>query len=449
MEMEAGGPSSKRTRSDEDGGGLDLLSVLPNALLGEIISLLPTKDGARTQVLASRWRPVWRSAPLNLDCNVFRWDERPGIVSRILASHGGPGRCFRIPGGYHRYGADTVDSWIQCPAVDNLQELCLSYPTDGNHSPLPFLSQSILRFSTTLRVATLGHCRLLDSTVQWLNLPQLKKLRLQGVSISECSLQQMIAGFPGLECLLITHSFGFRRVRINSGSIRSIGVRAELCCLPDELKFGELIIKNAPCLEKVLHLDRVSAVHVSVICAPKLETLRCHTSSKISFGSTVIKGVHLDSLATVVHSIKILAVCFDDLSLDTIIDLMKCFPCLEKLYIESSKSAPNNSWLRKHNNLIKCNDFRLKKIVFEMYRGIRSQVKFLTFFISNVRVLESMTIRISAENNNEMFLAEHRRKLENRASRGDLIHFTTDKSFRYAWDIKEVHDLDSTDPFAC
>jgi len=453
--MEAGGPSSETRRrvGEDEGGGADRISDLPDAVLGDIISLLPTKEGARTRILASRWRHLWRSAPLNLDCNnlTASWGEVVDVVSRIITSHQGPGRCFRIPGGSKSYGAATVDSWLQSPAVDNLQELCLSYPT-GNQSLLPPLSESFLRFSTTLRVATIGHCHLRDSTVQGLQLPQLKLLTLELVSISECSLQHLIAECPALECLLINHSFGFSRLRINSVSIRSVGVRAEYY-VKDELKFGELIIENAPCLEKLLHLDLISDLHVSVIFAPKLETLRCHsdTSSKISFGSTVIQGLLIFRLTTVVRSIKILSVDMCILNLDTIIDLMRCFPCLEKLYIQSYKSGPNNFWIGKHKNLIRCHDIRLKKIVFKTYCGIKSQVSFLTFFVLNARVLESMILRIEAKNYNKEFLAKHRRKLqiENRVSRGAQFQFTTDICARNAWDIKDVHDLDLADPFAC
>jgi hypothetical protein len=47
-----------------------------------------------------------------------------------------------------------------------------------------------------------------------------------------------------------------------------------------------------------------------------------------------MKGFIVDSFTTKVSTVKILAVEMDALSLDAVIDLMRCFPCLEKLYIQ-------------------------------------------------------------------------------------------------------------------
>jgi hypothetical protein len=46
------------------------------------------------------------------------------------------------------------------------------------------------------------------------------------------------------------------------------------------------------------------------------------------------KGLRVDCLAMVVRTIKILAVCMEPLNLDLVIELMRCFPCLENLYIQ-------------------------------------------------------------------------------------------------------------------
>ena len=95
MEVHSGGPSTKRARlapsatassdglevaagsgegaptdfeDEEEQSGPDRISDLPDAILGEVISRLSTREGIRTRMLARRWRLVWPTAPLNLDC---------------------------------------------------------------------------------------------------------------------------------------------------------------------------------------------------------------------------------------------------------------------------------------------------------------------------------------------------------------------------------------------
>jgi hypothetical protein len=47
------------------------------------------------------------------------------------------------------------------------------------------------------------------------------------------------------------------------------------------------------------------------------------------------KGLRIvdEQLVTVVRTVKTLSLNMDSLSLDRVIQLMRCFPCLEKLYI--------------------------------------------------------------------------------------------------------------------
>jgi hypothetical protein len=69
------------------------------------------------------------------------------------------------------------------------------------YRPQPPPPQSTFRFPATLRVLTIGNCNLPDSTVQKLQFPLLKRLGLELVSISECSLHGLITACPALECL--------------------------------------------------------------------------------------------------------------------------------------------------------------------------------------------------------------------------------------------------------
>ncbi|KAM0826210.1 hypothetical protein ACQ4PT_069030 [Festuca glaucescens] len=264
--MEAGG--SARSKKRRRRWRVDRINDLPDAILGEIVSHLPTKNGARTQTLSSRWLRLWHSAPLNLDSRglPFREDALAGVLSRVLSAHQGPRRSFRVPATFLCDRPAKVDGWLRSPALDNLQELEFWRAPDYQQSLLP-APASIFRFSPALRATTIAKCTFPDAIViQGLRFPRLWQLTLHEVGISECSLQRMIAGCPSLESLLLIRSFGFRYIRINSPNLRNIGMRAEPECgwhRINRLHPGELIVENAPCLERLLHLDRNGDMQIS------------------------------------------------------------------------------------------------------------------------------------------------------------------------------------------
>ncbi|KAL6631322.1 hypothetical protein ACP70R_028172 [Stipagrostis hirtigluma subsp. patula] len=414
----------------EEGDGIDRISHLPDVVLGEIISLLPTMDAVRTQSLASRWRGLWLCSPLNLDHSSLPADEevQAGLITRILAAHPGPARRFSVRPSDLQDRPAMVAAWLQSPALYNLQELefCDRRVSPRWWGDKPSLPASTFRFSATLRVLTICQCSILDSTVETFHLPQLKQLSLVCVTISDGSLHGMIDGCPVLESLLLEESHGFSSVRINSRTLISIGISSE-----------EVIIEDAPMLERLLQLEPFIDQRLSVISAPKLETLGLTGLGSISelvFGSTVI---------------QVLAISFNNLCLDMVINLMRCFPCLEKLYIMSSMSRNRNFWRRKHRNLIKGLDIRLKTVVLSGYRGINSQINFATFFVLNAKMLELMRFE-GSDSDKDWFISEQRRvlQLEKRASRGAQFCFATSHGWRHYFShIKNVHDLSITNPF--
>ncbi|CAL5052224.1 unnamed protein product [Urochloa decumbens] len=440
------------------GGGddVDRISTLPDAILGEIISLLPTKDGARTQTLASRWRHLWLSAPLNIDHSSMPTghEAQAGIISRILAAHSGPARRFSVPNFHLYYRKATVDAWLRSPALDRLQELEFN---DGGWNTWQSLPASAFRFTATLCVFTMSRCSLLDETVKTFRFPQLRQLALVYMEISDVALHGITSASacPVLEYLLI-NGCSVHCLRINSPSLKSIAMSS-----------GEVIIEDAPLLQRLFQLQ--TGLDISVISAPKLETLGClDYDSKLVFGTTVIQKLCAVSFTAVVCSVRILAIYMYDLNLDMVINLLRCFPCLERLYIEpSGRKGTNyfsitnpdlirckNLWRRKLCDLIRCLDIRLKKIVLKNYRGIKSEVNFASFFVLNAKMLELMRFQIGEYNDNEKFIAEQRRSLhlEKRASRHAQFYFTTGcEKYRHNLSqfahINRVSDLSIIDPF--
>jgi hypothetical protein len=272
MAMAAGADRGKRIRLDEGGEEelVDRISSLPDGVLGDIVSLLPTKDGARTQILSSRWRPIWRSAPLNLELPVGTWmRRRADDVSRILSAHPGPGRRFCTQLQYLNHGDRfaALDEWLRSPALDNFQELQFHLRIYQESSLLPPLPESVHRFSSTLLAASFGGCAFPEGNgASPLHLPLLKQLSLSDVRITQTSLHALLVACPALESLLLGNIMGYSRVQIVSHSLRSIGLWPGHGRCTD---LQQLIIKDAPCLERLICF-RTGCSMLSLISAPKL-----------------------------------------------------------------------------------------------------------------------------------------------------------------------------------
>ncbi|XP_020174192.1 FBD-associated F-box protein At5g27750-like [Aegilops tauschii subsp. strangulata] len=308
------------------GSGKDRISDLQDAILGEVISRISTREGIRTRILARRWRPVWPTAPLNLDCpkipvarllnaletvhveiisRVSAYSEElariryigtwhqgktvPGdgscLPESILSSHVGTVLRLCIPVCYLQCRPSTVHAWLESPRLNNLQ--------------IP------------------------DHYVEVLELPLVKRLSLVEVDISDFSLQSMInSGCPALECLLLVCNRERHRITINSPNLVSIGIRGEI---------GKFIIEDAPSLQRLIHDLQSNNMEVFIVSAPKLERLG---KFRISLDSTGLMGLATASLSTMRQSVKTLFLAMT-YQVDLVIHLLKCLPNLENLFVQS------------------------------------------------------------------------------------------------------------------
>ena len=147
---------------------IDLLDVI----LAEIISLLPTKDCCRTQVVSTRWHPLWRTVPLNLYCRQISVLPEFDLLRAIVSSHQqGPVQCLCIPTRYLLSIPGKVDAWLTSLEFGKLQ-LFEFYHYHQSFVPriyqefVPTPPLSMSRFSSSLHTATFAWCHIPDDLVQ-------------------------------------------------------------------------------------------------------------------------------------------------------------------------------------------------------------------------------------------------------------------------------------------
>ncbi|PUZ69285.1 hypothetical protein GQ55_2G095100 [Panicum hallii var. hallii] len=440
-----------------DGNGL--IGVLPNEVMSSIISLLPSDDGVRTRAVSSRWRDLWLSAPLNLDDDDLRpWRNGDGLVdliTEILSTHPGPARRLSLTNlarvssthGDDRY--PSFDGWFQSPVLDKIKELHFRYLFRYLNSDVDPLPPSALRF-TDLSVASYGRCHFPEN-LAGVSFPNLRQLTLFDLTNSEATLEAMIQACPAIRSLLLSGNMGFRHVRISSPTLVSLGVST----LRNEAVMEELTIVDAPSMERLLLFETDGGpMNIDVQGAPNLQVLGSLSSSmpRVQLGSTVLQKMIATTVITPMHTVKILALNAGSFELNTFVDILKCFPCLQKLYFTSFVITDFGKTMLNYGALsIPCLDTHLKEIVLRNFRGGKDDIKFAKFFVLNARVLRLMEFRVPIRESTKKWEANQRRKLPkkiNRASQALRFDFVYDDCiFRSFEDTYCTHELSKADPF--
>ncbi|CAO2176474.1 unnamed protein product [Urochloa humidicola] len=430
--------AGSQQHSSAGGGGegdpddLDQTSRLTDDLLLEIITLLPIADGCRTQILSKRWRPLWRFAsPTYKGLTVIPRDQ--DRAAAILRAHQGSIRHFslRWHGGAFK-DHPAVDRLLRQPVLDNLSVMELSYAPYLSAFRNPPPPPAMFRFSPTLRVLIIScdYSRIdfsLNDACCKVDFPQLEQLTLKHVRISESALNAFLSRCHVLQSLVLHHNIGYRHIRITSLTLRSLGItdghirdtQSQEC---QENRFEEVVIEHAPLLERLSPHDIIYHIKIRVIHAPKLKELGYLYSGDKAM---VFKGVELVSLTNAIRTVKILALKTVP-SVDVIIEFLRCFPCVEKLNLVDTRRRIDNA---QRDVSLECLDAHLNNVQLAPYKGSKSQVQLIKFFLSNAKVLESMMFAGIRRKPSAKWIASQREKLmlDNSASHDVEFCFTKAK----------------------
>ncbi|KAL6616746.1 hypothetical protein ACP70R_039016 [Stipagrostis hirtigluma subsp. patula] len=411
-------PLAAAVAASPGGDGVDRISSLPDQLLRHVVSRLPARDGARTAVLATRWRGLWRSVPLVFadthllpKCIADRsW--RPDLsdsllvtnaVSGALAAHPGPFRCVQISCCYLDLNPEKIAEWVHLLAAKGVQELAFinrPWPLD---LPLP----AELFRCTALTRLHIGAWKFPDTAAlpAAAAYPNLKELFLSLVTMKYRDLVFLLERSPALEVLTIIASPNRVRLRLASRSLR--------CLQLANCNLAEIAVVDAPRLERLFLLSTPGrrggsnkCARIKIGNAPNLQIVGSWLPGQheLEIGNTTIKVDTKVSPSTVVPSVQILGleVQFDVRNeVRAVASFLKCFPNVKKLHVYSAKvdepTGEVNFKFWKEALPIECVQLHIKKFVFHGLRAKRSEVMFIKFIAERAQVLEKMVIVLSPE----------------------------------------------------
>lgn len=203
--------------------GEDKISSLPDHLLIQILSNLPTKSVVTTSILSTRWRNLWLSTPL-LDIDIDDFDDDTTFVSfasRILENT--KDSCLhKLKLSFESEDVDmcSVMSWIQDAVKRKIRHLEVD-------CRLGYLIKTV---SLTLYLCeTLVSLRLhfvMLHRFEFVSLPNLKVMHLEeNIYSNDEILENLISSCPILEDLIVVRNVDeltVKVLRVSSQSLNSL-----------------------------------------------------------------------------------------------------------------------------------------------------------------------------------------------------------------------------------
>ncbi|KAJ3684874.1 hypothetical protein LUZ61_014038 [Rhynchospora tenuis] len=265
--------STKRSKPTEEP---DFISALPDELVSSILSLVPIKDAARTSVLSSHWRHLWKEAPLCLNDASIEPDKLTPVfnnlewsckaVSKIILDCHGPIDTLRLSHFTQSKLYPALDLIVESATTQRgLRELTLLADINfENHYVLPW---SLLCCNSLSQLSLRG-CKFPSPLFLPASMfPNLKVLRVTHVELSNDTLQVLLSKCLSLETLHFISFAGLHCISISSPSLRNLVWHTSFA-------LNGLIIKDVPNLESLMFNEHATMhCKVKVLNAPKLQLL--------------------------------------------------------------------------------------------------------------------------------------------------------------------------------
>ncbi|KAI4971388.1 hypothetical protein ZWY2020_002302 [Hordeum vulgare] len=359
--------------------GEDRISALHDDLLGRIITRLPFTEAARTAAFATRWRNVWRSAPLVLRDTDARVPEatRVATVARALADHPGPFRTVSL----FRCTAPSLDlelpEWPRILAAKGTENLALQNKQTQPWTTLPPLPADILR-CRSLQGLSLAYWKIPDDLPLAADaFPELRRLGLLWTDTSDQYIHRLLAASPVLEYLGSSS-------RASPSASMSAAKASGACSLGCAME--EVTVVDAPLLERV------------IFCRLTPDTMA--------------------SPGTVVPSVQILAIkvnfgVFSEVKM--LPSFLRCFPNVGTLHIESvphdASSVTADEPTGEHHakfwheaSPVESLRLRVRKLFIHKFRGDQNEFEFLKYAAMNARELQALLV-VSPDEKSALALA--------------------------------------------
>lgn len=381
---------------------LDKISNLPRHVIDQILSHLPIRDAVRTSVLSRAWRYKWAMIPslvFNNQClNVSSQDQTfiknklVNIIDHVLLLHKGPVHRFKLS---HRdlLGVTDIDRWILCISRTPIKEFILEIWKGQRYKP-----PSCLFNCQNLIHLELFNC-LLKPPLTFKGFKNLRSLDLQHITIIQDVFENLISSCPLLERLTLMNFTGVTHLKIDAPNLQFFDIGG----IFDDVSF-----------QNTFHLALVSIGLYANIDNHE-SNARDNSSKLLRF---FVNLPHIRRLEVQSYFLKYLAIgnvpsrlpnpCvdlnylsiridFDDLGENTAaLCLLRSCPNLQELEMlarpeeQASVKRSTNFWEDDHWSSLFAHLILVKV---SGISGIKSEMDFVKFLLSNAPVLEQLTVK--------------------------------------------------------